>query len=253
MEKLLAKISKLQAMADRGTRQEAQIAAGKISSLLLKHNLTLSDLASFQTATLSEVDLEVGSHRWEQHLAAAVARAHLCGAIASIEEGQPTVFRFIGRQDNVAVAIQVFHWLDELVLKMSNDALVGMRDHRADWYVFIDPVGWKFAYQCGMVDGITEAFRRARAALDPHEETALVPLDKEVEDHIRDNYAEARAPTIRDEMDARAYRAGYTAGLLVPTETQIDERDPDDALTAGQSPARSNPTRLAAQRDHGRD
>jgi hypothetical protein len=83
-----------------------------------------------------------------------------------------------------------------------------------------------------MVDGITEAYRRARASLTPSEETALVVVNKEVEDHIRDNYAEARPPNERDEMDARAYRAGYSAGLLVPTEVQL-ERDEDDALTAG--------------------
>lgn len=230
-QKLLQRISKLQAMADRGTRTEAVVAAGKISSLLLKHNLSLADLENIQRQTMTETDLEVGHEQWTGPLAAAVARAHLSGVIASIEPEKPTIFRFIGREDNVAVAIRIFEWLHERVLWLSALALSEQRD-AGDWYVFIDPGGWHRAWQCGMVDGIIEAFHRARTDLTESESLALVPIDQEVHDHIAQQYPDAKPPTIKDEIDAAAYRAGFAEGIRTPLETQIEDDDAE-ALATG--------------------
>ena len=247
------KISNLQDLANRaGTRAEAEVAAGKISVLLLRHNLTLADIATYQKAALTERDITVQSVDWQGTLAATVARAHLCAAIGSVQEGLPTIFRFIGREDNVSVAVKIYEWLQERIFTVTETALTAAQAEN-DWYAFLDPLGWRQGFQYGMVDGINEAYARSRRELSFSESMALVPFMGEVEEHLEKTYPDLTRAPIADEIDARAYRAGFKAGLATPTTTQLedaDERALQGAGTAGEDQPRPHPARMATERDN---
>lgn len=215
-------------------------------------------MAAFQVETLTERDIEVPTADWQGVLAATVARAHLCAAIGSVEEGKPTIFRFIGREDNVTVCVRIYEWLQERIFVVTEKALDAAQDQQ-DWYAFLDPLGWRQGFQYGMVDGINEAYRRSRATLSFSESQALVPFMGEVEEHLEKTYPQLERAPLAEEIDARAYRAGYAEGVRTPTDTQIesdDERQLSSPRTARSDQPRQDSSRVALEGDdsgnHGR-
>lgn len=254
---LMEKIAALQQLADRaGTRAEAEVAAAKISTLLLRHNLTLADIAGYQQQTLAERDVSTPPGTdWEGVLAAAVAKAHLCQAIGAFTLGEPGLIRFIGREQNVTVAVQIYEWLRRRVDETCNREMQRTLDG-GDWYIVLDPLEWRKAFRYGMVDGIIEAYRGARAESSSAELTMAMVLRDEVLDYIGQAYADLAPPTLAQEIDGRAYRAGYAAGVDTPTSTQIevsDERALSEPGAAREDQSRPDAAGMATERNHGRN
>lgn len=149
--KVLRLVKELQALSD-GTDSPAESAsaAAKAQSLLLKHNLSMTDVAQLDGSgsaadPLVEEKCEFGQRKvdgWRQMLVQTVAASCLCEWMTSFyRQPGPRTYSFIGRQSNVEVAAysyrclerQVLH-LGELEKRRRKQAGENVRLHMADFY-----------------------------------------------------------------------------------------------------------------------
>jgi hypothetical protein len=221
MDDILDRIAKLQSLASRpGTPEEAEAAAAKVQTLLLRHNLTLADVES-HAAGLGEIamtELPAQDSIWRAKLLGVVATAHLCRAVRSGTDGRPEKFTILGHPHNLRVVQSVYPWLAELVPDMT---LAAMMEHQTDAKTIGVEV-WLHSFRLGMIDGIRQAYDAARAAVN--DETALVPIDTAVDAAVKEVFPDAQPHRFGGEADSSAYREGLKAGRAVNTERQL-QRD----------------------------
>jgi len=219
VDTILDRISKLQELASRpGTPEEAEAAAAKVQTLLLKHNLSLADVHAHQAGlgTISMMELPAMDSIWRAKLLGVVATAHLCRAIRTVNQAMiPEKFTILGHAHNLRVVQSVYPWLADLVPDM---ALSASAAHWADAEL-IGLETWLHSFRLGMIDGIRQAYDDARA--DLNDETGLVPIDDAVDEAVKEAFPDAEEHRFRGEADIRAYKLGEQAGRNVNTDTQL--------------------------------
>lgn len=107
-ESILAKIRKVQGYLKSDNINEAAVAAAKLTELLIKHNIDLSDIPSEQRKAdpFVNVATDTESQRlldWRVEMANAIAKANLCKLVISGSHLQ-----WLGRESNVAVAQYIY-------------------------------------------------------------------------------------------------------------------------------------------------
>src|SRR5687768_4338563 len=81
-EKLMDRIAKIQALAVRGDRGEAEAAAAKLSELMTRHNITILDLDKYAEGRGQKVKEQLfmmsARSNWRRELMNQIARANFC-------------------------------------------------------------------------------------------------------------------------------------------------------------------------------
>ena len=110
---ILDKIRKVQGYLKSDNPNEAAVAAAKLTEMLVKYNLTLSDIPESERKadpfSLSHTDKEYRLTEWRITLASAVARANLCRIVIENRGSQKADYlSWVGRQSNIEVAQYIY-------------------------------------------------------------------------------------------------------------------------------------------------
>lgn len=193
-ERVLDKIKKLNAKVEScekiGSREEAEAFAAMVNHLLLKHNLSMSDL-EFSKREVEDpiiqrwVDYEaygIKSKRarieWSEKLAGIIARAHFCRTM--IRPGSNWVC-FIGHQSNREVAEYLFVTMYRSAERMADQAYaVYWRecDHAGD---VTQCRGFRASWLTGFIQGLRTRFDQERKTVTAEASvtsTVLVRIDQ---------------------------------------------------------------------------
>lgn len=242
-DSVIEKIRKLIAHADSaraiGSLAEAEAFGAKVSELLAKHKLEMSDV---EFAAVKETDPiarqyvhpREGGYRkvavrqwWRESLGSTIARAHFCRILVYEKHNGLT---FVGRGADRAVAVHLF-----IVLGRALERLVerewrkAQKSHR-EWQDALFPedraeIGrvWKTSFLDGAVAGIGDRLRKAREDMTVGlSSTALVKLDdKEVDEYLGTLKA-SKAKSVRlPLLDVAAYRAGQRAAQDIALQSAV--------------------------------
>lgn len=137
-DKIVDRIRKLLALAGNNSQEkEAQAALEKAHALLSEHNLDMTAIESSNDDIVSDNSTVTDSKPWRRPLAVAVARLYFCEALFSFRydecKTRPCgyirydVHRFIGQSHNVAVAKEMFSYLETTISRLAREASKGSR------------------------------------------------------------------------------------------------------------------------------
>lgn len=258
-EDLLRKIKQIQELAHRGgTIHEAEVAAGKLTELLLKHNLTLLDLDQVS----DERGVKVGEQlfwlstqsNWRRELLNQIARANGCRLI--VFKGSKAC-RLIGYPHNMIVTIDMYQWLESIfddiveaerkklrtregwpaLARFEDLDLFGMigvereieRLENSRRYMIQKPQSWSRAFRFGMVAGIAETMKAAKRKVELSDTKALVPLmEKEVDEYVESLGLKLRHTRVS--LNASAREHGYHRGRQVNVSPQVGRGETNRAI-----------------------
>lgn len=206
--KMIERIRKLLALSESPNEAEASAAAAKAHELLRAYNLSLDDIG---TGDKSQViwDNHIRMSRlanWRIHLASQVARANYSRALVATRK-RSQVLIFVGRQHNTAASRVLFEYLEAVVMRLGR----GLKDRRYSREKFRD----------GLVDGLCRRLV-AMAREESEQSTALVVLDKEVDESLKDRKLGTIDPSV--DRDTKSYALGYQASKSVNLQKQVGAR-----------------------------
>jgi hypothetical protein len=131
-EKLLSKLAKMKAMAEGakaiGSEAEAQAFANALQRMLIEHKLKMTDIEFAEQDKEQPVisrKMDAAKYgfrirrtriRWIEHLAIVVADANFCKLLL---HGSSTIYSFVGREEDIAVAEYLFVTLYRAAEKIS--------------------------------------------------------------------------------------------------------------------------------------
>jgi len=108
---MIEKIKKLLALSESSNPHEAELALRKANVLMQEHQITHIDLIPKQEVTHSDIEEVTRQHyRWASTLASACAQLFDC---ISLNTTHPKGFRFIGSEEHIVCAHQLFWHLFE--------------------------------------------------------------------------------------------------------------------------------------------
>lgn len=223
IRRVAAKIKKLQ---DGGaTEGERAAAAGKLSSFLLKHNMSMAEVwdddERDNRLKSGLIDLG-GTDEWREFLAVTVAEGCLCRAVRR-REGAPELF-FVGLPHNIIVAKHIFEWLRDDTISEATSRWENVPKYGAfpssPTYWLAREKEFRDSFTFGVVAGLQTAFARAREATRREAERkspgtwGLVPIiEKEVDDFLQSMYPDMSQEEARKEIwDTDAYYEGISHG-----------------------------------------
>lgn len=127
---ILEKIKALHAKANSAgtTEEEAAIFAAKVQELLVKHNLGEEVLNGPSVSSkIDRFDVKTPyNNKWRLYLAKAVAEMYFCkSGFWTVEyldgSGKDFFHRFVGKEHNRLVAVEMFHYLEDTVIRLSKE------------------------------------------------------------------------------------------------------------------------------------
>lgn len=184
-EKILGRLAKLMEMAERGTENEAQVAAQRAAELMARHQIaaaTINAILEQNRRGDAKVNVERGRvdaddgattsrvENWHKQLANEIADAF--GARMWMRgRGKQYEFFIVGPPDSVSTVRYMYLQLSKDVHRLARAA---MREHGETQNA------WRRTYCLGMVQRLGERLRAGRrAAMQGVESTALVWVDKQ--------------------------------------------------------------------------
>lgn len=223
-ETILTKITKLLSLASSDNVNEAENAAAKAQELLLKYNLTESDLNSFNDAT-KEVVVQVRTEgktkynrtAWYSILANTVADANLCRLLTS---GSALIW--IGKKTNIEVAQYIFENLvrDLQLICEKEWAIFNIQQIYTRPYNKVHGKTWKNSFYHGANQSIRERLRKSLVELkEANSEITALVINNDVE---LDEYMDAKYPHLRHiDYNLRRDRSGYDSGKAAGRSVQF--------------------------------
>jgi hypothetical protein len=206
-EKVIDKLRKIKAQADSaqaiGSEAEALAFAEMLQSMLLKHNLGMTDIEF--AAMEEEIKVEqrdvyyppnpdatrnYGKDRktrvkWMEDLAAVIASAHFCQVVVGHKTSR---LQLIGRPDDIAVAEYMIVTLQRLADKMSYDAKQTYKAELQARYGHVGAAaGFRESWLVAFINRLVVRYREKRAEHTQANSTALVRFnraEKAVKDFI---------------------------------------------------------------------
>lgn len=154
-QSIIEKIKALLAMAEHpnSNSNEAAMAMERAQTLLLKHNLSMSQIkvgdAGYQPpAGIGKIDVvESIGYQWKRVLLSTIAKASLCYIVVSPSENTIHLF---GTYDNVKSVLEMYNWLKTQLTYMCDRNWLTYRETGG-----MDQVNtWKSSYYAGAVDEI---------------------------------------------------------------------------------------------------
>ena len=224
--KILEKIQQIRAMADPSrnpSEGEVQAAAGKLSRLLLKYNLSMSSLDEFAAkrgdGDVTNEQVDIGSEEyWQLELLGAIALNNLCRVIRYI--GQSVII--VGHKRNIDAVMQIFNYLRGEVSAMAVDELEKARKEPNSeeemtfgrWYVWnaggeggrlarTYPSKWLQSFRLGMIRGIHDRMQSERRKMEWEETSRSREAQREAGENTERAIVSAWSiiPTIEREVD----------------------------------------------------
>ena len=250
-QKLLVKLAKMQEQAKSeaalGNEAAAEAFASALNKMMLRYELEPSDLDYVKISReepIIELRIDLGRYgikdkaarsAWQENLAGAVARAHLCQILVRPNSNQIT---FVGTKAHATVAEYVYGTIAPFVEKMSKKA-------EYDYWVATgcgrgvnnQAKGFRGAWIDAFVGRIWERFKEAREAAIAETtttETGLVRLEGallKVKEYVNNKFKSTRAASIGNHRGL-THAAGRAAG-----------REAANRVTLGQKGISSAPSR----------
>lgn len=231
---VIEKIEKLLALSGSANEHEAALATAKANDLLVKYELTMEQVRLHDqedgvgTESRSYVNTQK-AQRWEQMLAAYVARHNFCEVLVG-----PYRVTFVGRDDARKVSVYVYQQLARALHKMARRETrayikrqkakleivwneMGLDrefDHRKDLRGAAHHKSWRASWLDGAVDGIGMQLRKQRKVHEQSEKSnALVVVrDAEVQEYLQARYGKMKSKIVDSGKNWDAYRQGHQAG-----------------------------------------
>lgn len=231
LDALLDKLSKLQALSQRGgTLHEAEVAASKMAELMTRYNISLMQLETHATGknrAVASDRFELSIDRWRIELLFTVAEAHHCKAVRLAGHLRHTRHKcamiVVGHAHNLIVVRETWLWLQreaERLAREGHAAATAIGDAAAT----ARPYDWRRDFKLGVVVGLRSAYHRVRASLHAELGTTwgLVPLlEAEVERHYGELFPETQAMRGPGKVGFDAYAAGKRAGEAINLDRQV--------------------------------
>ncbi len=221
MDNIIEKVKKLLTMAERGTEHEAAIAAAKAQTLLMQHNIDLSqiDAGSEVDEQVCEWLLETMSRKqiWKGNLAHAIAEANFCRMWWLGSD-----IKLVGKEHNVQIAHHLYDYLVEAVERVTKAALAVERHHQQDTLYLFKHRAWANSFRLGCAHRLCDRLREQKQRMQTEGlPEASVSLLTCVEAYQRES--EAIAQWMRERSiklgskvrsQARTSRSGYQTGKV---------------------------------------
>tara|TARA_R110000824_G_scaffold167181_8_gene343995 strand:+ start:697 stop:1455 length:759 start_codon:yes stop_codon:yes gene_type:complete len=226
-EKLLDKLSKIQAHADSaaeiGNEAEAEAFAGMLQQLCLKHKVAMSDI---QLAELEQeepikehkmdykagkVQVKQARNAWQQRLSNIVARAHFCRILVHRGSSRITL---VGRKSDAAVAEYLFMTLCRSLNK------IAQQTHDKEYRKYFklgmtqEMKGFKRSFIDAFVIRLKQRFNEEKKTVETSSSTALVRVeqaDAQVTDFMNQYTGRASALSTNRHFNEAGVRAGRAA------------------------------------------
>lgn len=125
MKAILDRAQKLQALADRaGTPEEAANAASKLQSMLLRHNLTMAQVAGNIQEDFEKQDFSMShenrNHKgWKSTLYYGIAKANFC---ESVWNPRSSTMSIVGRKANIDMVHYLYGYLSLEIIRLAGQA-----------------------------------------------------------------------------------------------------------------------------------
>ncbi len=209
MEKIIAKIQKLLALANSSNEHEAALAAAHAQRLLSEHNLAMADIESEQkpqSADKVEAQVSKTLPKWVRHLSSGVCTAFDCQAIHHPATGKMT---FIGVGADVQIAAYTFSYLDKTVRRLCSSY---MKVHVSRDISNRHRELKRQSYYLGAVSTINNRLREQKA-VTPTTPGALVPVKEGLIKKAMNDLGPIRTVrSRRSYIDPHAYTKGQQDG-----------------------------------------
>ncbi len=204
-EKLLQKINDLLALGKSQVNEyEASLAMEMAERLLLKHNLTMSQVENLSRNEQAESAVGLDRWLWEQTdwkrvLVHGVSRAYLCKSIT-----YGAYVSIIGRPENIAIAESVWKWIVPNIERMCMTEYLALPSGTRR--------GWKDSWLLGCASRLVERFAEVRSRHTSEETALVVGYAQENEDYVKAHWDTSPGRAPRTSIRTDAYSAGMAAG-----------------------------------------
>ena len=221
-ETLLETIQSLQEMARRSTNEhEAAAAAGQVTRLLMKHDLTLEEVNAHQTTSdpLVEEEKEFRGANgqptsrtptWKNSLMFAVARACLCAAFYTSGDyttrRKKASYTILGRKTHVDVAIYLYTYLERTLEELGEE-----RFQQPD----VNGLRWRNSWYLGAVEAVSVRLKEERKAFEEASDTCRALVQNKMQEAkawMHQHHKLSRSSGSGPEIDSGAYSDGNAAG-----------------------------------------
>jgi hypothetical protein len=155
-ESILDKIRKVQGYLKSDNPNEAAVAAAKLTDLLIKHNLSMSDIpdAARPVDPFVNVATDTDSKRladWRITLGGAIAKANLCKVVINGSRLQ-----WLGRQSNIEVAQYIYETCANDLQRICDGLWYAIYDLLKDDPDRINGKTWKRDFLAGAAVGVRQ-------------------------------------------------------------------------------------------------
>ncbi|MGI6260006.1 MAG: DUF2786 domain-containing protein [Anaerolineaceae bacterium] len=221
--RILDLIEKLLRLSDSPNRHEAEAAAVKAQSLILKYNVDTARLTGLDNDPVICSDFYLPFKRpfiWQKKLVLVIAEHNLCRAVFSVGTNW---FQFVGRKSNIKAVELMVHKLLIILSRMATIATREFRQEqeklfqREDYFSYkmsknIAPNSYRNSWLSGAVDGIREALKRNFQEVSS--ETAIVAVfDQEIDNKFKELFPSAGSQKVNTPISEEGYLRGLLAGM----------------------------------------
>lgn len=225
-EVILSRIQKLLALTTSSNENEAAVAASKAQELLLKYNLSMTQVEGYNAEkTLPIIEQIVGSGNlpdWQSRLAGVVARNNLCSVFTS---GSRLVW--VGRETNIQVGRYLTDTLMSDLERLATEYWNGILFARKFGFakgeeLTIHGRVWKQGFYFGAIEVISKRLRESKASLaqDGNMSALIVKEDTSVAQYLRDHY-NLRYSSGHRNLAQSGFSTGKEAGATVGFKTGV--------------------------------
>jgi len=269
-EKILDRLAKIKAHMESaqaiGSEKEAQVFAGMLNRLLLKHNFEMSDLEYQKEIEAEPVqmypvggmrtrqdgkwvlvdypDIVIGQKRvrWVEDLGRIIANANSCRMVV----GHSMQINYVGRKSNVAIAEYMWVTMYRTVEKLSWKEYKTARN-KTKWEQiknypkemqsqvevdYSDLTGYRSAWIYGFINGIREILA-AEMKEQANTSTALVRVDQDKA--ANQEFVDANTVKVKSlQAGYSSNSAGYNAGKSKASEVGLTARGMNKGAAAKQ-------------------
>lgn len=202
---------------DKGaTEAEAQAAAMKAQSLLLKYNLDMADIrrhGNTEEVPVIEVNL-ILSQMWRAALMNGVANCNFCRVVYSRSSGMG---HLIGEPINVLVVTRMCDYLEQCFVRLAKEQRPAHKRLNT----------WESAFCMGAAEAVIKRLKAMQetAKTESSSTMALVVLkDQAAIDKLNELHPNVYYPRDNHKYDSAAYSSGYAAGRSVNLHDPVSSR-----------------------------
>lgn len=224
MDRIKSLIEKLQRLSKSSNVHEAELAASRMSDILLKYNLSLSDIEQKEDDIEREAHALGGSsceQLWRGALHAAIARYNFCRSIRV----QTTFKNFVlGKRHNLAVVAYMYDYLSKTIWRLAKEA--AKKEFGKD-------LGGRYSFLNSFAEGAVAAIEarlkadREKAVKANAESRSLVVVQDALVQKKYDEDLGKKEKNIRNSgnRDLSGYVQGVAAGGRIGLHQGVEQRD----------------------------